>query len=251
MKALLVSFSDAVSFLTIVPLPCPLAAGDASSRVGRALGWFPAVGALVGLAAGAAVCLGRFWWTPEVAAFLGLATAAFLTGGLHLDGFADTVDGLASWKKKEEALSIMRDARIGALGALGLFLILGLQWTFLVAIPSEKLLLGLMAAFALSRWGMVLSCHLFPVAKGSSRLGGLATREKSRPALWGASFLAAGISFASSSWSQSLFLLALTAALIWFLGQFFVSRFGGVTGDTLGASGEVTTLFLLALLASI
>lgn len=251
MRALLVSFSDAVSFLTVVPLPCPLAAGDASSRVGRALGWFPGVGALVGFAAGAAVFLGRLWWTPEIAAFLGLATSAFLTGGLHLDGFADTVDGLASWRKKEEALSIMKDARIGALGALGLFLILGLQWAFLVAIPSEKLLPGLMAVFALSRWGMVLSCHLFPVAKGSSRLGELATKEKSPPALWGASFLAVGIGFLCLGWPQALFLLTLTAALIWLLGRFFVSRFGGVTGDMLGASGEVTTLALLALLASI
>ncbi|MEE3101345.1 MAG: adenosylcobinamide-GDP ribazoletransferase, partial [Pseudomonadota bacterium] len=109
----------ALQFLTRIPIPAWV--GHAPDMLARAARWYPVVGALVGLAAGAvyagAATLGL---APLAGAALALAVSIALTGALHEDGLADTLDGLGGGATRERALEIMRDSRIGAYGAVGL-----------------------------------------------------------------------------------------------------------------------------------
>ena len=109
---------SALSFLTILPLGGQTPEG----RLGRV--WFPVVGALLGLAAGAVFwSLERVLGAP-VAAVGAVAALAVLTGGLHLDGLADAADGLLGGSSPERRLEIMRDSRVGVFGAVALVLLL-------------------------------------------------------------------------------------------------------------------------------
>ena len=241
---------DAISFLTIVPFPCPLVNSDPSVRMCRALLWFPVVGAFIGAVGTGMIFLASKWWPSSIAAFLGLAGMVILTGGLHLDGFADSMDGLAAWKNREATLQVMRDSRIGALGAAGLFLLLGLKWALIESIPIRHLAGTLILVCASSRWAMVLSAQLFPYVPGKTGLGRLVTDRRSHPVVWMTSLLAIGIVFLGRGPLLGLLAIAFTGVVIWMLNRLFVRRLGGITGDTLGAVNEVVEVGLLLLLAS-
>jgi adenosylcobinamide-GDP ribazoletransferase len=183
-----------------------------------------------------------------VAAILGVIVLVGLTGGLHLDGFTDTVDGLAAWKGPEETLRIMRDSRIGVLGAAALFLILGLKWACLYTLPRDRLLTGLVSCCALSRWGMVLSGRIFRYGPGKTGLGRLVTEVQVPTAFWGATLLTIGVALACLGPLRGTSSLGLAAGMMWGLNRLFVGRLGGITGDTLGAVNEILEVSLLLFL---
>ena len=132
-------FLTAMQFLTRLPVP---AARDFQPRwLGESLRYFPLVGGLVGLVNVAIWWLASLWFPPTVAVGLMLAASLLVTGAFHEYGFADTCDGLGGGSTRERALAIMKDSRIGAYGAIGLIMLLGLKWSALVALP--------VAAFAL------------------------------------------------------------------------------------------------------
>ena len=104
---------------------------------GRALGWYPVIGALIGLcgalvyAAGTAAGL-----TSMLAALLTLGVQIALTGALHEDGLADVADGFGGGRDKMAKLAIMRDSRVGSYGVLALIFSVGLRWSALVALAD-------------------------------------------------------------------------------------------------------------------
>jgi len=240
---------DALSFLTILPLPCPLQSERAAGRMGRALAWFPLAGALIGALAGGVAWFVWREWSQAVGAWAGLAALAILTGALHLDGFADTLDGFGAWKGKEKTLEIMRDSRIGTVGAVGLILLLGLQWSLLREFDPGSWVRVLTVVCALSRFSMVLSAHLFPYVPGREGLGRVATDERD-PVSLGIALVSV---FALSCWlfglRQGVILVAAATAVSWLASFWVVRRLGGITGDTLGAVNELTALVLLLALS--
>src|SRR5262249_17813095 len=122
----------AFRYLTVLPLPRSRGPGD----FGRAAGWFPVVGlALGGCLAIASLGLDRVL-PPGVGALLLIALWVGLTGGLHLDGLADTCDGLGGGWSRERALSIMRDAWTGPYGVTAIVLVLGLKVATLASLPT-------------------------------------------------------------------------------------------------------------------
>src|SRR5689334_21574812 len=127
-------FFVALQFLTRVPVPS--LPNSAPSDLGKATAFFPLVGVIVG--AGAAmvfVLLERVLPVPA-AVLCAIAFAAFITGGFHEDGLADTFDGFGGGWTKDRVLEIMRDSRIGTYGALALvFSVLG-KLTLLSSLPS-------------------------------------------------------------------------------------------------------------------
>jgi adenosylcobinamide-GDP ribazoletransferase len=131
----------ALSLFTVIPVggDGELGPGDGA----RAIRWLPAVGLLLGLA-GACVVLGVGAVNGSgpgraLGAALAVALVAFLTGGLHLDGLADTADGLGSRRSPDEALDIMRRSDIGPMGVATLVLVLLVQVAALAAIPRLPL----------------------------------------------------------------------------------------------------------------
>src|SRR3712207_6097161 len=147
----------------------------AGPTLGRALGWFPAVGLLLGaLLAAADLLLGRL--LPRgLADVCVLVLLALLTGGLHLDGFMDTCDGLFSLRSPAERLAIFRDSRVGSFGVVGAATLLLLQWAALGALPGATAPLGplpvppraamLLATLVLARWAMVYAIVAFPYGR--------------------------------------------------------------------------------------
>lgn len=235
----------AARYLTIIPLPG--GRHGPSSRLGRAVAWFPVVGLGLGALLAAADWLTARWFSPLLAALLTVTAWKLLTGGLHLDGLADCLDGLAG-RDREQRLAIMRDSRIGTFGAVGLILFLMLElvtvaeaaatwrWRALLVIPA----IGRAAPPLLARW--------FPPARADGQGAAFAGGVGVAGALLAVVIAAAAAVAVLGAGGFVAALSGMVAALA--AGRFFAGRLGGLTGDVLGAGVEVAELVaLLAVLA--
>ncbi|BDG59108.1 adenosylcobinamide-GDP ribazoletransferase [Caldinitratiruptor microaerophilus] len=238
----------AVRFLTRLPVPLP--AGERMG-LGAAVPWFPLAGAAAGLAAAATdAALGLFFPVPVRSAGATLA-AVLVTGALHLDGLMDTADGLGgSGGDRERALAIMRDSRVGAMGAAAGALALLLRYALVSALAAQApggRAGALVAAAALGRWGIVLAAWGRPPARAG--LGSQLQEGFSPAGAVGAAVLAALLS-AGAGAGRGLLAFGVASATAAALAAWLGRRLGGYTGDTLGATAEVTELAALAALAA-
>ena len=228
----------ALSFLTVLPVGGHQTA--ASVHLGRA--WFPAVGVLVGGAAGGALWLVSGATTAAVGAVAALGVLAVLTGALHLDGLADTADGLLGGATRERRLDIMRDPRVGSYGLVAVVLVLLGDWAALSSVPPLQALVALLAGGALARFAVV--CVLFglpyarPEGVGSAAKGGPAPLELA------VAGVTAMLPFALD-WRHGLLAVALVAAATVGLAALARARIGGATGDVYGAVVELGQLAAL------
>lgn len=185
-----------------------------------------------------------------------VATLGLLTRGMHLDGLADTVDGLgASWDR-ERALTVMRQGDLGPMGAAALVVLLLIQSIGFGTIGSQPrgwLLVGVVVAA--SRWALALCCARgIPPARPSG-LGAMVADSVPRPVvvtggIIAAAALAAATTFAGlSAWAGPAALAAGALAVTGLLRR-CVRALGGVTGDVMGASIELLSSMLLVVLAA-
>jgi adenosylcobinamide-GDP ribazoletransferase len=232
-------------FLTRFPFPDP--GRVEPQELGLALPWYPAIGALVGLAlAGAGWLLAGT--PPGVAAALILGLWVLSTGGLHLDGLADTADawvgGLGS---RERTLAIMKDPASGPAGVAALVLVLIAKYAALEALLPVGAWPSLVWVPLLARTTLPL---LF-VSTSYVRPDGMGA-EQARTAPPARCRVAAAIS-AGACWLGLGWLglgLVLAVALLYgLLRHAFIGRLGGFTGDTAGALTELAETLVLLLLA--
>lgn len=219
----------AFTFLTILPLGAP--GGD---KPGRAFAWFPLVGICIGALLGAIARLSPF--DHDLTAFLILLAWVMITGGLHLDGFGDSCDGLLAAVAPSERLRIMKDPRAGMFAAAGLILLLLGKWLAIRAAPTEMLVL----APALGRWAMVLAAWRFPsVGDGLAAhfRAGLSLRQLIIAAIW-VVFLFTKAEIAALALFCCGFTLVFAAWAARRLG-------GGINGDVCGAVCELNELLCL------
>ena len=128
------SFIVALQFLTSIPVP--LKREYTPREMGKSTLYFPVVGLIIGLTlAGLHWLLGLLLPYGLVNAFIIIALV-LLTGAIHLDGFADTCDGIAGHRTVEERWQVMRDSRVGAFGVVGVVLLLLVKYTALGSIPD-------------------------------------------------------------------------------------------------------------------
>jgi len=239
---------ESAALLTVLPVP---ARARASTR--GVLPWAPLIGLVLGGVATAVAIAGSRYVGPMTGAVLGIAVLALLTRGLHLDGLADTADGLGPLRARERALAVMHQGDVGPFGVVTLVLTLLLQvacLTSLLPTGAGRLALGtavLTARVAMARTGL----PGVPVAEGSS-LGATVAGTVSRPWFAGSVLvtvaLSAGAALLVSGPGDALRLavavaVGLGAAEV--LYRRAVSRLGGVTGDVMGAMGEVATTAVL------
>jgi len=248
-------FLLALSFLTVFKVDVVFSSGD--NLFARSAAFFPLVGALLGLLLAAVDALFALLFPLTVSSVVVLLAGAFFTAGLHLDGFADTVDGLGAFFKggKEKALAVMKDSRSGALGVLGLVLLILFKYSLLVEIGGGARYLSLFLMPVSGRWLQVLAGKIYPYARSTSGLGqGFAGRITNREviiAFFWVFFCALGGSAAGVAHAgPRLFPLAFGGLFISWAGAMlfgaYVARcFGGMTGDTLGAVNELGELFFL------
>ena len=239
-------FVSALRFLTLLPL-------GRSSRdfdPGSMLPWFPVVGLCLGLILALCNLPALVFWPAPVVASLDVVLLLALTGALHLDGIADAADGLFGTRSREQALAIMKDSRVGAMGLAAVVCVLGLKWAGLVAVLEQE-----------SGWA---ACLILLVVPGFARAGmllGIKFLEYGRPGGGtGSDFFSGDMDGRSFG---GLLLLVLLSLCLGFQGlwlvfcfllingamlSYYKHRMNCITGDMLGAMAEANEalLFLAA-----
>ncbi len=163
------SFIIAVQFLTRIPLAPKMTVSD--EDVGRSMGYFPLVGLCMGACLAAAHLLFATVLPRGVTDGLIVALLAALSGAIHLDGLADTADGIAGGKDREERLRIMKDPRIGAIGAVCVVLLIMLKYVALAALPGKLTYRALLLVPMIGRWVQVLVAYRSDYAGLSRAIG--------------------------------------------------------------------------------
>lgn len=237
-------FLAAIQFLTVAP---PIVQRPFEPpELGRAVGYFPLVGVLLGALLVGLERVVASLFPPGVTAALLLASWVALTGALHLDGFLDSCDGLLGGHTPESRMRILQDERVGAFGLAGGVSLLLLKYSALAAIP--RLTTPLLLAPALGRWGIVLAQVYFPYG----RPGGLGQAMKDH-AGWTQAALATAIALATAwlfgGW-VGLAAVPLVGAVSWAVSAFALGRIPGLTGDIYGAICEIAEAVVLLFFAA-
>ncbi|MEH1011639.1 adenosylcobinamide-GDP ribazoletransferase [Micromonospora sp. CPCC 206060] len=224
---------------------------------GVAMSLAPAVGVLLGVLLGALLTgLVTVGATPLLAAAVTVTAAALCTRGLHLDGLADTVDALGSYRSGPGALEIMKKPDVGPFGVAALVLVLLMQVAALAALADRSwpaTLAAVVTAVAAGRLGVGLACRRGVPAARPDGLGALVAGTVGRPALAAGTAvvgLAALAAVPGRPWQGPLAVLVALAVVVLLL-RHVVRRLGGITGDVLGAVVEITTLLVLLLLVPV
>ena len=232
--------------------------GGAADPAPSALAWFPVVGALIGLAVGGIWWAARRGWAPPAAAAVAVIADAGLTGMLHLDGLADSADGLLPPLPRARRLEVMADPRLGTFGVAGLAMVLLARFgAFASMVPSPLAVAGLWCG---SRTAMAVTARAVPYARptglasaflGAPTSAGSAARALTSPAVLGLAggLLAVGLAVAGRG-AHGLAAVGAEAAAAAAVVVLAWRRLGGFTGDVLGAAavaGETAGLLTLAL----
>lgn len=228
-------FGGAIQFLTVLPT----GAGDVS--LSDSAVFFPVAGAALGAgASGIYLALARGLPTPlsSMAVLLFLVLA---TGGLHEDGLADVADAFRAGRSPERIHAILKDSRVGAFGAMALIFSILFRWQALAALGPHSTV-ALIVSETLPRAAFVALAHIAnPVGTGlGSALGAGLSRMTALLAV------AQGVAITCLAGPlPALIVVAGTAAIILLARWYFHRRIGGVTGDCLGATGQVIECFCL------
>jgi adenosylcobinamide-GDP ribazoletransferase len=243
----------AVTTFTIAPVPGPVTLGRPVAAWAMRLA--PLVGALLGaVLAGTMIGLDALSASPLLTAALTVTAAAVLTRGMHLDGLADTVDGLGSYQNAARALEIMKSPEIGPFGVVSLTVTLLVQtsaFAVLATRPWPTLLVGVIVVFATSRLAVSLGCQRGVPTARPGGLGALVAGTVGIRALLAAAAACALLAVWAApdrAWQGPLaVVVALLAALL--MRRHAVRRLGGITGDVLGCLVEMTATVVLVGLA--
>jgi len=235
----------AVTTFTVFPLR-PGAVHRAAAAVAMSVA--PVVGLGLGVLLAMALLALSAAGTPAlVAAALVTGLAAASTRGLHLDGLADTVDALGSHRPADGALAVMRRPDIGPFGVVALVVVLLAQTASLGSLPAGRswpaVLATVAAAVAAGRLAVTWACRQAVPAARPDGLGALVAGTQRWPAVASGTVLVAAVAVAAvpgRPWQGPLVVLG--AVLLWLIWlRHLVRRFGGITGDVLGAGVEFTS----------
>jgi adenosylcobinamide-GDP ribazoletransferase len=231
---------SAVAFLTVLPIG-GRKGGESPGEGGIA--WYGAVGALVGVLLGATMAGAWELWSPLVAAALTVVAWAIITGGLHLDGLADTADAGFAAVPRERRLEILRDVHHGTFAVVAVALVLLLKFSLLASPRREDAVAALLVAPTIARAAVVLVASRMAPARAAGLGRGFRDEAGVFPmaACFAFAMFAALVAF---GWVG---LIALAAGLGFaaLLSAGLRLRFGGMTGDLLGALIELTEVAVL------
>ena len=239
MKRELQIFLTAVMFYTRIP--CPRWVDHSQGMLEKATRYFPLIGWIVG-GVSALSLYGFAQILPlPISIILSMVVSIFITGAFHEDGFADVCDGFGGGWTKEKILLIMKDSRMGAYGAVGIFMLLLLKFVCLLEIAQGNILHScfvLFATHALSRFcAIVLRKNLEYVRENEdSKAKPIAKQTSNKDYLIAAVFGLLPLLIFKTVWVALLFIPL--AVIIFYLRWYFKKWIGGYTGDCLGATQQ-------------
>jgi len=256
-------FLLALQFLTIVPVKV---SGTVTGKdMSGSAAFFPLAGVLQGLLAVCVALVSAAFFSPEITSGLVLLALIVSNGGFHLDGLADTFDALSVKSggdraaDREKKLRVMKDSTTGAIGVTAIVMALLLKFLFLNNVISSSpspgcyAFLFLMPVF--SKWGMILNMYHGTSARPDG-LGKMFIENITGGSVLLASSILAAFYFAAdrlylhATFGTRTTMLFFALIVVFFIfrilsARFFQSRFGGITGDTLGAAGEISEILFL------
>ncbi|WP_020615179.1 adenosylcobinamide-GDP ribazoletransferase [Paenibacillus daejeonensis] len=247
----------ALQFLTRLPLL--LRPDFTPAAAARSLAWFPFAGLVIGLLLLLTTTASSLLPTLP-AAIVVLAVWIALSGGLHLDGWMDTADGVLSHRNREQMLEIMKDSRVGAMGVIAGVLLLLFKFSLLTVVLEQQMDRGawlwLITIPVWSRWWMCAAITLWPKAKAGSGMAalfdGAGKRELIRATTVALVFAVAAALIggipAEAAISGALLSLGVCVAVGSAAAWWLTRKLGGLTGDTYGAMNEALEAALLCLL---
>lgn len=233
----LARFCTALRFLTIVPISWR--SEDDPNQFNKCLVFFPVIGAFIGCLG----CLGAYvllhFFPLPVVAVAALIFLAFISGFLHLDGLADSADGLLSSRPREDCLRIMKDSRTGAMGVIVVVCVMLAKYSALSSMEPEKFLSAIFFMPLAGRSAILFSMARLPYARTEGGLGRLFYSDSSKTAALGA-LLSLIILLAVLAPAQFVITFIAIAAITLIFCRWCMHRLGGATGDTLGAVCELS-----------
>jgi adenosylcobinamide-GDP ribazoletransferase len=233
----------ALQFLTVIPVKRRFSA----KQLGHSTAYFPVVGIVIGLILAALNYLLGLVLPSSVVNALLVVSLVVLTGGLHLDGLADTCDGLAKRGTPDEKRRVMHDSRVGGIGVIGIALVLLVKYVSLDSLPPSLMTFSLIIAPIISRWTMVYAIFAYPYGRAS----GLGKAFKQATG-WQELVIATVVALVLAAGLLKLAGLAILL-VVWLLTMaiaiYLKRRFAGLTGDTYGAINEVAESAVFILLS--
>jgi adenosylcobinamide-GDP ribazoletransferase len=229
----------AIQFLTVIPFPKSFTGGE--KELEKCVPFFPVVGLLIGIIIAAFDHVVGLIFPPLPANVMTVIAMTCISGGLHMDGLADTADGFFSARPRELVLEIMRDSRTGVMGVLAVVFVIVLKVSVLISLfpPIRPGIIVLMALAG--RCSFVMMMTALPYVR---REGGLATAfgvgKSWLNVLWTSAFLLAAGWLAGHWMGLAASFSALLMAVLFSVYCF--RKIGGYTGDTLGAGCEITEI---------
>ena len=236
-----------IAFSTYSRIPVPKAEWSEENKR-YSMCFFPLIGAAVGLV------LAAWMWicaALEIGSFLRGSIAAILpilvTGGIHMDGFMDTMDAVSSWQTRARRLEILKDSHTGAFAVIGCALYLLASAGLYSELPSP---LPMGCVFVLSRCLSAFAMNHMPQANPSGMLSGFASAARRQAVDFACgcyALVCAAVLLIACGWPGLAVLAAAGGCLLWYR-HFAMKHFGGVTGDLAGWFVQMTELVCLGVL---
>ncbi len=248
-------FLLALSFLTVLPIPLIFFKKEIENNnsvnadFSKSSTLFPLVGLLIGGILYVFYLLLKYINLPvQLQAGFLLAIWVFLSGGLHLEGLADMVDGFSGGENKEDIIRIMKDGSIGAKGAIVLILLILLKYLLLHSLTESFRGGVLLLTPMLGRWSMVIAAYSGKPASSSNTLSNMFTRYLGKKELLISTLSAVIFSFLIFSGRlifELLILLLIAAGTTVILVAYSKRKIGGICGDVIGAVNEISELVII------
>ncbi|MFC1624114.1 adenosylcobinamide-GDP ribazoletransferase [Candidatus Omnitrophota bacterium] len=233
-------FLIALQFLTVFPITIrPEIKGE---DFGKSLRYFPIIGGLIGIL----LCLSLFllgFLPGLVKGACILIISIIITGGIHLDGFADACDGFYGSNPKEKILQIMRDSHIGVMGVIGVICLLFFKFSLIVSIPQGILWKSLIMMAVFARWSQCLACYVSCYARKDGKAKHFIEHAKRREVYLGGVFTLTLFLMLMQIKGVILFFISILPIFLFI--NYIKRRIGGMSGDTIGAVSEIGEVAIL------
>lgn len=241
---ILKNFLMSLQFLTIINIKNDTTIDKKSFR--KTVIFFPLIGLLIGILLVVTSRLSSAILPLSISDAVVLIVLILITGGLHVDGFADAIDGFAGGKDKNDILRIMKDSRIGTFGVVGIVMLLLTKYISIQSLQTDTKYLTLMTMPVLGRWSVLPMGLIFKYARAEGGTGkAFAESVKLKEFITGTIITMTIILFTMKLKGILMLSAIFTATLI--IGRYSDKKINGITGDVFGATIEVNELIIVIL----